>query len=86
LKFEEFVALATHGGGGGGAWQVMLVGENVILTVEPELVRVADPVTVQFPDRFQVPCAVSVAFEPPAVKTMLPSTFVATPSQVVVSA
>jgi hypothetical protein len=64
----------------------------VMLNVEPELVSVAEPVTVQFADKFpegsQVPDADSVAVvsvELPlfvVVKLMLPGTMVVEPLQV----
>jgi hypothetical protein len=46
-----------------------------MVLVDPELVRVADPVTVQLPDMPpKAPVAVSVAVEAVAVKVMLPGT------------
>src|ERR1700757_997327 len=74
LKFDELVAVATHGGGGGGDGQTELLGEKLISTVELELVNVADPVKSQVPDSGapgQVPDAVSVAVVSLAVKRML---------------
>jgi hypothetical protein len=45
----------------------------VIPTVDPELVRVAEPVTVQLPDEIPSdPCAVIVSVEAVAVKVVLP--------------
>src|SRR4029077_10728304 len=61
----------------------------VMLAVDPELVSVAVPVTVQFADKFpeasQVPDADSVAVLPVAVKLMLPGTIVVEPLQVSVN-
>jgi hypothetical protein len=51
-----------HAGGGGAQFSVA-VDEPLmmIVFVEPELVRAAEPVTVDSAVRFQVPDAVSVA-------------------------
>jgi hypothetical protein len=59
---------------------------TVMGTVEPELVNVAEPATVQLPLSVvgQVPVAVSVAVEPEDVKLMLPGTVVILPSHVAV--
>jgi hypothetical protein len=87
LKFDELVAVATHGGGV-TMGQVALLGEKLISTIEPELVNVADPVKVQVPVSGapgQVPDAVSVAVVPLAVKIMLLETVVGTPLQVAVT-
>jgi hypothetical protein len=86
LKFEELVAVAVQGGGGGGVEpQDMLLGEKVIGTVESVLVNVADPERVQLPVMVQVPEAVSVGFEVSGVKIMLPGTVVVPLSQVEVT-
>jgi hypothetical protein len=65
-----------------GAFDVPL---TVMGTVEPELVSVAVPVTVQLVSRGepgQVPVAVSVAVVPAAVNVMLPGFVVVEPPQV----
>jgi len=56
----------------------------VMGTVDPELVRVAEPVTMQFVDKGglpQVPVTVSVSLLPLAVKLMLPGTVIIEPLQ-----
>ncbi len=87
LKFDELVAVATHGGGVTEG-QVELLGEKLMSTIEPELVNVADPVKVQVPVSGapgHIPDAVSVAVVPLAVKRMLLETVVGTPLQVAVT-
>jgi len=57
----------------------------VIGSVEPELVSVAEPVTVELEVRLQVPDAVSVAALAVAVKVMVPENVFGVPLEVTVN-
>jgi hypothetical protein len=64
---------------GGGAAQLSVADDEPLMvmgTVEPELVSVAEPVTVQLPFKLHVPDAVSVAVVPVGVKVMVPGNVV----------
>ena len=72
--------------GGGGAQFTVAVDEPLMMIglVEPELVSVAEPVTVESAVRLQDPDAVSVAVVPVAVKVMVPGNVVVVPLEVTV--
>lgn len=72
--------------GGGGAQSSVAVDEPLMTIglVEPELISVAEPVTVESPVRLQFPDAVSVAVLLVAVNVMVPGNVVDVPSEVTV--